>query len=197
MFPFKCYYIHFILNNGDLYERLLDIPNFVTTDNFEKYKCIFEKMYKHFETPDEDNELILQSLVLELIYTLTKDSEKLQKRDQTKTNNYIIIERTIKYIKENLTAELSLENVAKFAGMSPIHFHNCFKTATAYTLHRYIEELRIKKAANMLVTTDYTLTKIAYECGFSSQAYFSYAFKRKMNLTQRKYAKEIFERYAK
>ena len=195
--PFKCYYIHFILKKGKLYERLMDIPNFVKTDRFEKYLNIFGKLYQYFESPAEDDKIIFYSLVMELIYMLTKDSEKLQKREQIKPNNYIIIERAIKYIKENLTADLSLENVARYAGMSPIHFHNCFKTATAHTLRRYVEEQRIKEAANMLVTTDYTLTKIAYECGFSSQAYFSQAFKRRMQLTPREYAKSVFEQYEK
>lgn len=193
--PFKCYYIHFILNGGDLYERLMDVPNFVKTDNFEKYMTLFQKMYKCFESLAEDDEIILHSLVLELIYELVKDSEKLHKREQIKTNNYIVIERAIKYIKENLTADLSLENVAHYVGMSPIHFHNCFKTATSCTLRRYVEEQRIRKAANMLVTTNHTLAQIAYECGFSTQAYFSYAFKRRMKLTPREYAKSVFERY--
>lgn len=195
MLPFKCYYIHFILKDGDLYERLMDIPDFIKPDNPDKYRNVFEKMYKYFESPVEDDEIILNSLVLELIYMLTKDSEKLHKREQIKVNNYITIERAIKYIKENLTADLSLENVSQFAGMSPIHFHNCFKTATAYTLHRYVEEQRIKKAANMLLTTDYSLTRIAYECGFSSQSYFSFAFKRKMKATPRQYAINIFNKY--
>ena len=50
-------------------------------------------------------------------------------------------------------------------------------------------------AANLLITTDYTLTQIAYECGFSSQSYFSYAFKRKMKSTPREYARRMLERY--
>lgn len=195
--PFKCYYIHFIINTGSLYERLMDIPNFVTTDRAEKYKTIFEKIYKLFESPDEDDMLLLQSLVMELIHTLAKDSEKLQKREQIKANNYIVIERALKYIKENLTSDLSLETVADYTGMSPIHFHNCFKTATAHTLHKYVESQRIKKAKNLLLTTDSTLTQIAYECGFSSQSYFSYVFKRNTGLTPKEYAKSVFEQYEK
>ncbi|MBR0359492.1 MAG: helix-turn-helix transcriptional regulator, partial [Clostridia bacterium] len=145
----------------------------------------------------ETDEIMLYSCVLELIHMLIKDSSKLQKRDKTKTNNYEVIERAIKYIKENITSDLSLETVSRYAKMSPIHFHNCFKTATARTLREYVEEQRIKKAANMLITTDFTLADIAYECGFSSQAYFSYAFKRKMHITPREYAKQIFKQYAK
>ena len=145
--PFKCYYIHFILKKGELYERLMDIPGFVKTDKSKKYVEIFEKMHKYFESPDEDDRIILFSLVMELVYMIAKDSKKLQNRDHIKKNNYLIIERVIKYIKENLTSDLSLEQVADYAGMSPIHFHNCFKTATALTLRRYVEEQRIKKAA--------------------------------------------------
>ena len=106
-----------------------------------------------------------------------------------------VIRSVAGYIKENLTEDLSLKKLSQFAGFSPIHFHNCFKASTGITLHEYVEEQRIKKAANMLITTDYTLAEIAYECGFSSHSYFSYAFKRKMNKTPREYAKEVFERY--
>lgn len=195
--PFKCYYIHFILKNGKLYEYLMESSDFIKTDNVEKYIRIFEKIYKVFESPVEEEKILLHSLVMELIYMIIKDSEKLQKHQKIKPNNYMVIESAIKYINENISSDLSLENVARYVSMSPIHFHNCFKKATANTLHQYVESLRLKKAANMLVTTDYTLAKIAYECGFSSQAYFSYAFKKKMKTTPRKYSKSFFERYEK
>ena len=71
--------------------------------------------------------------------------------------------------------------------LSPIHFHNIFKVAVGSTLRDYIEEQRIKRATNLLLTTNFSLTQIAYECGFSSQSYFSYVFKRKMKVTPREY----------
>ena len=64
-------------------------------------------------------------------------------------------------------------------------------------LREYVEDRRIRKAVNLLIETDLTLAEIAYECGFSSQSYFSYAFKKKMGLTPREYAKEIYNRYDK
>ena len=42
-----------------------------------------------------------------------------------------------------------------------------------------------------------SFSEIAYECGFSSQAYFSYAFKKKMKAPPREYAKRLLERYEK
>ena len=193
--PFKCYYIHLIVTDTVLYDKLMSIPNFIKTDKYQKYYEIFQKLCTHYDTAIGFDEIILHSLILELIYTLINDSKKLILRDRIKRSNYKAIEKAIKYIKENLTSDLSLEAIANQAGFSPVHFHNVFKASTGKTLHEYVEEQRIKKAANMLITTDYTLAEIAYECGFSSQSYFSYAFKRKMNKTPREYAKEVFERY--
>ena len=64
-------------------------------------------------------------------------------------------------------------------------------------LREYIEEQRIKKAIGRLISTDKPLTQIAYECGLSSQAYFSCVFKRKMKLTPREYAKKRHLQYGK
>lgn len=193
--PFKCYYIHMILNTGTLYDILTDIPVFIETKKPDEYRKIFEGVCRHSDSPLESDGIKSLSLVLELIYLLDKDSKKQLHRDKLKSGNYEIIENVIKYIKENLTSDLSLNAVASYASLSPIHFHNCFKAATGKTLHEYVEEQRIKKAAGLLVSTDLTLTEISYECGFSSQSYFSYAFKRKMQKTPREYAKEIYKRY--
>lgn len=90
---------------------------------------------------------------------------------------------------------MSLEKTAKEMSLSPVHFHNTFKTSVGKTLRDYVEEQRIKKAINLLQTTNYSLTKIAFECGFSSQSYFSYAFKRRMKKTPREYVREIYNQY--
>ena len=193
--PFKCYYIHMLLKNDALYNTLSDIPDFVETKRPEEYKEIFIRLCKYYDSQLESDKIIIHSLILKLIHMLYNDSKRQLYKGKMKNNNYEIIERAISYIKNNLTSDLSLDAVATYASLSPIHFHNCFKAATGNTLPEYVEEQRIKKAANMLVTTDSTLTEISYECGFSSQSYFSYAFKRKMKITPREYAKEIYKRY--
>lgn len=193
--PYKCYYVHMILNGGLLFDMIMDTPNFIDTSKSEEYIRLYKRMCRYFESGLDDDVVMLQSLVLELVYSVCKESKRLSVRQNTKRSNYQTIEAAIGYIKNNLTADLSLEAMSEIAGFSPIHFHNCFKASTGKTLHEYVEEQRIKRAQNMLTTTGYTLTRIAYECGFSSQSYFSYAFKRRMNVTPREYAENIFKRY--
>ena len=193
-FPFKCYYVHMIVHSGTLYDSLMSTPDFFETEKGDIYKGIFTKLVKHYNTLAGSEEIILQSLLLELIYTINKDST-FKNKNGNFTNNYSMIEKSLQYIKEHITEDLSLEKVAKSMSFSPIHFHNTFKAAVGKTLRDYVEEQRLKKAINLLTTTDYSLTKISFECGFSSQSYFSCVFKRRMKKTPREYEKDIRSRY--
>ena len=183
-----------IVHSGSLYDTLINTPDFFEIEKSETYKRIFKKLIKYYNTLSDKDEIIIQSLILELIYTISKDSTKRIKNGNS-NNTYTLIEKSLTYIKEHLNEDLNLENIANAMSISPIYFHNTFKTAVGKTLRDYIEEQRIKKAINLLLTTNYSLTQIAYECGFSSQSYFSYVFKRRMKSTPRKYVKEIYNKY--
>jgi len=175
----------------------MNIPAFTTITKPTEYEDIFKSICKYQETEVEADNLILQSLILKLVYMLNKDSKKQMYAGKLKNSGYDVIGKSVKYIKDHITEDLSLEAVSKIVSLSPVHFHNCFKAATGKTLHEYVEEMRIKKAVLLLTTTALTLSEIAYLCGFSSQAYFSYVFKRRMNMTPREYAKAMFEKYSR
>lgn len=192
--PFKCLYVHMIIHSGPLYDVLFHTPDFFETNKYDAYKRIFERIIKHYNSLSAKEEIILQSQILELIYTISKDTTK-RITSHKATANHLIIENTLTYIKDNLTEDLSLEQIAKQMSLSPIYFHALFKASVGKTLRDYVEEQRIKKAINLLQTTDYSLTKIAFECGFSSQSYFCYVFKRRMKQTPRKYIQEIYDKY--
>ena len=195
--PYKCYYIHFILNEEDLYSKLITLPNFLNTSKYQKYYEIFQKMYNYYSTSIDIDEIILHSLFLELVHTLINDSIKQALKEQMKTGNYDTINKITTFIKDNLTSNLTLSSLSSKAGFSPTYFHKLFKSSTGKTVHEYVEEQRIKKAINLIVEGNHTITEIAYKCGFSSQSYFNYAFKRKMKTTPKQYAKKFYEQYIK
>lgn len=193
--PFKCYFIHMIVEDKLLLDMLNKTPNFFETIEIEPYKKLFKKLYKYSNNSSQIDSVIQQSLVLELIYKLYNDTKLQSNAKILKSENYEIIKNVIDYISKNLNHNLSLGEVSEYVGFSPIYFHKLFKASTGLTLHQYIEDLRIKKASTLLVTTDKTLAEIAYICGFSSQSYFSYAFKQKMKLTPRQYVRDHFKQY--
>ncbi len=88
------------------------------------------------------------------------------------------INRVIDHIERNLDRPLPLSELARVACFSPYHFHRIFGAAVGETLHRFIQRLRVERAATMLVTNPgRSITAIAIDCGFSSSATFARAFK--------------------
>lgn len=193
-FPFKCMYIHMIVPDGNLADILLNAQIFLATKNRDRYEKVFTKIVKYSNLISENEKIILQSLVLELIYLISKEKTANTYTGKSK-NTATVIENSIKYINEHITEDLSLETLSSKMSLSPIYFHKIFKSSTGRKLRDYVEEQRIKKSIHLLQTTDYTLTRIAYECGFSSQSYFSYVFKRRMSDTPRDYIKKLYDKY--
>jgi AraC-like DNA-binding protein len=190
--PFRCLYVHFILHGGPLYDLLTNVPDSFEARNIEGYRKLFERLVGHFALLSEKEEILLQSILLELIYSLGKDGERaLQKASSPSPE----IEKALSFIQEHLTEDLSLEVLGKEVALSPNYFHNAFKRAVGKTLREYVEEQRIKKAIDLMLTTDQPLTKIALDAGFSSQSYFSFVFKRRMKMTPGSYLKKHFKKY--
>lgn len=75
--------------------------------------------------------------------------------------------------------------------LSKIYFHNLFLKSTGQTPHEYLLSKRINNAKFLLTATDKNFSDIAYACGFSSQAYMTYVFKKKMSLTPMQYKKKL------
>ena len=195
--PFKCWYIHMIANEGRLCDMLSSLPNYIPIENTAAIRSIFLSLCEHYGTGTAESEVLIQSLILQLVYLLDRHSTALRRKHMPKANNHQIIETALAYISSNLTSDLRLERLSDEFKFSPVYFHKLFKASTGRTLHQYVEEQRIQRSIELLTSTDMTLTQIAYECGFSSQSYFSYAFKKKTKCTPREYARSVLLKYEK
>ena len=100
-------------------------------------------------------------------------------RKQKLRQEYIArINRVIDHIEADLVGDISLSRLAKVANFSEFHFHRIFRAMVGETLHQFVQRLRLERAASQLVSNPLTpITNIALDCGFSSSAAFSRAFK--------------------
>ena len=87
------------------------------------------------------------------------------------------IDRVIDYLRENLHRPVKLGELARVACFSEFHFHRIFGAVSGETLNNFTNRLRLEKAARLLRYSDQSLTDIALDCGFSSSAAFSRAFR--------------------
>jgi AraC family transcriptional regulator len=87
------------------------------------------------------------------------------------------IDRVIDYLRDNLDRQVKLRDLAKVACFSEFHFHRVFGAVSGETLNNFTNRLRLEKAARLLRYSGQKLTDIALQCGFSSSATFSRAFR--------------------
>ena len=196
-FPFHCYYIHMTVPDPTLAQMIAALPDFLPIEDRSQYEALFSRLCAFENTHSQEDELLLQSIVLELIHKIIQEARQQAWRIRKKYGYCFEINEVFEYIKQNLCEDLCLENVASHFSLSPIHFHNLFKKAVGVTLREYVQEQRLKKAIDLLLTTSMTLTQIAYASGFSSQSYFSFVFKQKMKKTPREYTLGVYKNYEK
>jgi len=87
------------------------------------------------------------------------------------------IDRVIDHVRRNLHRPVKLAELANVACLSEFHFHRIFTAISGETLNNFTNRLRLEKAARLLRYSAQSLTDIALECGFSSSATFSRAFR--------------------
>ncbi|NLK27379.1 MAG: response regulator [Clostridiales bacterium] len=110
-------------------------------------------------------------------------------RDEIATKQYSdIIHKAKKYINENFTKEdISLNQVASEVYLSPSHFSAVFSQKTGHTFIKYLTDLRMNKAKELLKITDMKTSEIAYTVGYKDPHYFSYLFKKTQHCTPSQY----------
>lgn len=97
------------------------------------------------------------------------------------------IKLMLTYIKEHFSEELSIEDIAASAAISPSECLRCFKATINITPIQYVKQFRIQKAAELLLSTDRKITDIGSLCGFQEMSYFAKSFRELKGMTPTEY----------
>ena len=74
-------------------------------------------------------------------------------------------------------AEISIEEIGTRLGLSRVQFYRKIKAITNYSPNEILKNRRLKTAYNRLVSSESTVSEIAYSVGFSSPGYFAKCFR--------------------
>lgn len=94
-----------------------------------------------------------------------------------------IIARAQEYIRQNFQKDLSLEEVAQSAGISPYYFSKLFKEETGMNFTEYLAGLRIETAKKLLSNPKLSIKQVCVDSGYANPNYFSRIFKKWTGIT--------------
>ncbi|MHA7129930.1 AraC family transcriptional regulator [Algoriphagus namhaensis] len=127
----------------------------------------------------------LKELLIRLTQTQARDMlEKTYKELSSKNRLAHIVD----FIKENLSEDFTIEQLAGKACMSKAHFIRTFKTELGLTPMDFILNERLKMARHYLSMGGFQVQEVAAMVGFKSSPYFNRAFKRSFGKTPKSFS---------
>ena len=94
------------------------------------------------------------------------------------------------YINEHYFEEITLESLSLLAHINKYYLVHAFKAYKGISPIGYLAQKRLSEAMHLLETTNYPVTKISGMVGYSSQSYFSQAFRRMTSMSPNEYRKK-------
>ncbi|MEK6155389.1 AraC family transcriptional regulator [Flavobacteriaceae bacterium 3-367] len=95
------------------------------------------------------------------------------------------------YVQENYGTKITLADVSNLVNMSSVSFNRFIKKRTGKTFVEYLNDVRIGYASTMLIEKDFSISEIAFRCGFNSIANFNRIFKKSKNRTPSQWRKDF------
>ena len=178
-------FVDSLLRGDILYEQ---------TDEYSQYDEFLLNNWLKDSGVNMQSDLIL----LEMQTRITRMAHHLQSLDDgiaLASYQTTLIEKITIYLTKNYCNDIKANDIGDAVGLHPDYANHIFKKAFGTTISDYIAELRIAHAQRKLLTTDMSITNIAYECGFNSIARFNATFFKKIQCTPREYKKKIMNSY--
>lgn len=95
--------------------------------------------------------------------------------------------RALTYLNEHFTEDISLDDLARHLSISKYHLSRTFPEKIGCGLNAYLHSLRADHAAQLLASTDLSVTQAGFDSGFSSASTFFRVFQAQYGLSPRAY----------
>ena len=192
--------IHFFVeeymkNTGDAGKNSMIFRQYIVMDMFFAASHFLtqitdgrEQLGEPFESP-EQMQKIVSDLEATVVYIKELFTKIMQVRDaQTTEHNSDVVENAKKYISENYhDEELTLNTVAHEVNVSPNHLSAMFSQKTGQTFVKYLTDVRMHRAKELLKCTSKRSNEICEEVGYRDPHYFSHLFKKNVGCSPIQY----------
>lgn len=195
--PYRCYFINFATQDPELWDLFEQLPTYSELLNMDEAVALFQQILGIEDKTSLEGRLQLQGYVCRLLSLLSQcrvvpaATESSTLRHQ---KTLLIVDR---YIREHLEEDLSLEVLARQANLDPTYFHKLFSAVFGTTPAKRVLSYRISAAKRGLIEGNLPLDELAAKCGFSSQAYFCYKFKKVVGSNPTRYRQIVMNRMKK
>ncbi len=150
------------------------------------YTYIHDMLTHH--TLSYANELHIQGTLFLFFSVLSKAAKQPYASSISSENLYI--NKAIEYIQNNYQNMITVSQIATYISLNRSYLSLLFQKYIHMSPQQFLMKFRITKAKEMLTESTFTISQIAYSCGYSNQLAFSKAFRKITGTSPSHYRKE-------
>lgn len=173
-------YYYLIIDSDFLYSNGIPISDitFMQTINDDEMLDRYKKIVKISEENGNFKEARMKLSVLHLMERMLDfvDSDNSEPTDQPA--NLANVKLAIKYIKENSSKKMTIDEIAEASGISKAYLSRKFKAITGFTIVNYVNLVRCQNASRLIRSGKFKVNEAAIECGFDNMSYFTKTYKK-------------------
>lgn len=149
------------------------------SENIQYFKRKFEELYNTWEKKQSGFVFSCKSILYKILSQIEKE---ISARNISKGNEKFL--EAIEYIHENFTDKsLTIESLADMCAMSDTYFRRLFMKEFNTTPLKYINNLKLERAKELLRSGYFTVSEVSDKCGFDTVHYFCLFIKKETGLT--------------
>lgn len=151
------------------------LKSYILQSDFDKYDInkdlinISEELFKK----EISYELAVSGIISKIVVDFIRNGQKLFNFKEKPSENVSRVDKILEIIEKEYYKKLEPEQFAKMLNLQTDYFLKAFKKITSKNLKEYIAHVRIRKAEELILTSDKKIADIAYEVGFDSQTTFN------------------------
>lgn len=153
----------------------------------KSFLAILDALEDYHSTGNTRLAAVVRARTLDFLYQLCRDHLVAESRGEHRLPSPMV-RSVMTYIRKNLSSPMTLDEIARYAGVNKYHMSREFKRVVGRTVFDTVVQLRCA-AAKDLIEGGSTVSQAARSCGFENLSYFTRAFK--------KYYQELPSRYLK
>ncbi|UNK17546.1 AraC family transcriptional regulator [Paenibacillus sp. N3/727] len=166
-------------------EKILQYNGALTLSSADRLSLFCRSIYEHFRSDDDFKQwraqLDFQELLQEMLFlgNLNVKSDKTQG-----------LERSREYMDNHYHEELTIDQLAGMAELSPKYYMDMFKKTYSLSAMEYLAQVRMNKAKQLMLGSGRILKEVAHMVGYKDEFYFSRKFKKEFGLSPSAYIKK-------
>jgi len=135
-------------------------------------------------------------LLMQILFELAKSNEYTLLNAsslalETHSNDYNRLSKIFAWVGKNYNNKIELEDIANYVGLTRNSFCRFFKNLTGKTFTQYLNEYRINKVCELMISENRNIKNIILECGFNEPTYFHRLFKKLKKFTPAEYKNKL------